>query len=289
MDKVAQLADVAGPGIVAQPVLGRDSEAAQRQPLLVDQPVDVVAQEFRHVLRVLAQGRHTERDHAQLGKEIPPERLGAAGIEAGLGGSHQAHAQWPVCRSADRPVATGLQVRGEYALHPRAQVLETVDEQRAAVGAMVGARLDGTVALDAAQPFGGGLFVQSAGVDGDELAAGTRPDAVRVTGKGCAPGTGLADQQQGRLARCDLHELVAQVLHHAALADRHQERRHQRARRLARLASRGQRVVDDFQQLGQRQRLFDEVERAEPGSLHGRLDRAVTRHHDHRTRQRALR
>src|SRR5690606_7065736 len=44
LHEIPQLANVAGPGIVAQAILGSDAEATERQMLFVDQPIDVVPQ-----------------------------------------------------------------------------------------------------------------------------------------------------------------------------------------------------------------------------------------------------
>ena len=44
LNQVLQLTHISRPGIVAQTVLRGDAETAQRQVLLIDQPIDVVAQ-----------------------------------------------------------------------------------------------------------------------------------------------------------------------------------------------------------------------------------------------------
>ena len=70
LDHVPQLAHVARPRIVAQPILRRDAEAPKRQPFRVDEQVDVMAQQLGHVLGVLAQRRHADDDDAQVRKEL---------------------------------------------------------------------------------------------------------------------------------------------------------------------------------------------------------------------------
>jgi hypothetical protein len=48
-------------------------------------------------------------------------------------------------------------------------------------------------------------------------------------------------------------------------------------------AARIERALHGAQQFGQRERLLDEVERAEPRRFHGGLDCSVAGHHDHGT------
>ena len=44
LHQILEFTDVSRPRIISQPILGGDTEAAQRQMLFVHQPVDVVAQ-----------------------------------------------------------------------------------------------------------------------------------------------------------------------------------------------------------------------------------------------------
>ena len=67
-----------------------------------------------------------------------------------------------------------------------------------------------------------------------------------------------------------------------ALAHRHHERRHQELAGLAAALAGIERALDGAQQLRERQRLLDEVERAEPRRLDRGLDGAVAGHHDDR-------
>ena len=76
MHQVLQFADVAGPRVIAQAVLRGDAEVAERQAFVVDEPIDVVAQQFRHVLRVIAQRRNAQRQHVQVRKQVEAEWLG---------------------------------------------------------------------------------------------------------------------------------------------------------------------------------------------------------------------
>ena len=75
LHQILQLVQVVRPRVVAQPILCRDAESAQRQVLIVDQPLDVITQEIRHVLGVIAQRRHPQDEHVQVRDQIAPERL----------------------------------------------------------------------------------------------------------------------------------------------------------------------------------------------------------------------
>ena len=119
MHEIAQFAEVARPRIVTQPVLRRDTEAAQRQTLLVYQPIDVVAQELRDVLGIVTQCRHAQRDHVQLHEQIAAERL----IASASNPAAPSYQRAPSIRShaADPRVARGLQIRRADALHDPGQ------------------------------------------------------------------------------------------------------------------------------------------------------------------------
>ena len=103
-----------------------------------------------------------------------------------------------------------------------------------------------------------------------------------------APRAGLAEQQQRRLVLRHLRQLIAKLLHDAALADRHEQGRDERSRDCTRLAPGDQRTLDDAQQLGERERLFDEVVGAQARGFDRGLDRAVAGHHHDRAWQRPL-
>ena len=143
MHQVLELTDVAGPRVIAQAVLRRDAKTPERQALVVDEPIDVVTQQFRHVLRVVAQRRNAQRQHVEVREQVEAERLGAARLEAGRRRRQDAHveAAWRAChRAAHEELA--LERRKQQALRARGQVLEPVDEQHAAVGFFEHAGLD---------------------------------------------------------------------------------------------------------------------------------------------------
>jgi len=76
LHEVTQLAEIPWPGIVAQAVLRSNAEAPQGQMLIVHQAVDVVAQQVRNVLGVLAQRRHPQGDDVQMRDQVAAASLG---------------------------------------------------------------------------------------------------------------------------------------------------------------------------------------------------------------------
>ena len=72
-DHALELAHVAGPGVVSEPVLGGDAEAPEGEALLIHEPIHVVAQQLGHVLGVLTQRRDGQRHAVQQRTQIGPE------------------------------------------------------------------------------------------------------------------------------------------------------------------------------------------------------------------------
>ncbi len=111
---------------------------------------------------------------------------------------------------------------------------------------------------------------------------------MQVARECLAPRARLADQQHRRFVGSNLLHLFAQLVHQAALADRRDQRRNQGALCLPAPAPRLERMFDGAQQLGDRQRLLDEIERAEARRLDRGLDCPVPGQHDHRETQHVL-
>ena len=111
-----------------------------------------------------------------------------------------------------------------------------------------------------------------------------RPGLVDEARQLLAIGAGLAEQQQRRAVGGQPRQLAAQLRDRAAAADRAPR---PDAPALTNLPlgrrERGiERALDGAQQLGQRQRLLDEIIGAEARGLDRGLDRAVAGHHHHR-------
>jgi hypothetical protein len=105
---------------------------------------------------------------------------------------------------------------------------------------------------------------------------------MQVARIGFPSGPQLAEQQHRRCAGCGVLNLLTQRLRDLALADRYGKRRPLGAGGKPLAAPGIEGPLDRAQQLGQRQRLLDEIESAQARSLDGGLDRTVAGHHDHR-------
>src|SRR6185437_10210006 len=172
----------------------------------------------------------------------------------------------------------------EQSLRSRRKVLDLVNEQGPVGGFFeqpVAAPAVGVVAAE--QPALGIRFAQAAGDESQKRPPGPGTALVQVTRERLAAGPGLAGQQHGGGVAGDLLQLGAQLLHDLAFAHRHHERRHEELAGLAPAFARIQRALDGAQQLGERQRLLDEIERPEPRRLDSGLDGSVSGHHDDRT------
>ena len=123
--------------------------------------------------------------------------------------------------------------------------------------------------------------MRDAGNDRHERSSGSRSKRVDVAGERFATRARLAQDQHRRLVRRKLLDLLAQFAHEPAAADRRDERRHDGPRRMLEASPLVERAAHRAQQLRQRERLLDVVERTEPRGLHRGLDGAVARHHDH--------
>ena len=80
MHQVTQLAHVVRPGIIAQAILRGDAEAPERQAIRIDHAVDLMTQQIRHVLGVLAQRRHAYDEHVQVRQQIAAQCLTASAL-----------------------------------------------------------------------------------------------------------------------------------------------------------------------------------------------------------------
>src|SRR5690606_23521005 len=77
LHEILQLAHVPRPRIITQPVLSGYAESAQRQPLRIDECVDVIAEKLGHVFRILAQRRDMSDHDRQVRQQLAAEVLAA--------------------------------------------------------------------------------------------------------------------------------------------------------------------------------------------------------------------
>ncbi len=168
---------------------------------------------------------------------------------------------------------------------PPADLLE---EPRGGVGhriglAAIGLAVAGTRDRRAAEQHEVGIGgTQRAADHRHEGLAGARTGIVHEARERLAAGAGFAHEQHGCRRAGDLLQIGPQLLDQAALADRRDGCRSEQLASGAALAAGFERTLDGAQQLGERQRLFDEIEGAEPGRLDRRVDGAMTGHHHDR-------
>src|SRR5688572_12500914 len=287
LHQVAEFPDVARPGVVPQAVLGRHREAPERHAILVHQAVHVMSQQVGDVLRVLAQRRDADRNDLEVGEQVAPHTARRPVVTRQRRGD-ESDLEWNHRTRALALPAALLEVREQEALGVRRQVLDAAEEQRATPRLLVYARLRLATGGAAAQARRGAGVVEARATDGDEGTGGARAERMHVAGECLAAGAGLADQHHRGVVAGDLLHLLAQLLHDAALADRRDQRRDQCALRLAPALACLQRPFRGAQELGDGQRLFDEVEGAEACGLDRGFHGAVPGQHDDRAAQGVL-
>ena len=189
---------VVRPRIIAQPVLRGDREPAELQPLGIDEPVDVVAQQIRHVLGVLAQRRHAHDQRVQVRQQVAAELHRSRVFDAGArrrddprlqrnGAPPPTRTNWPLS-------STPSSARCACAGRSSSSLMNSVPPPaRSSTPGVTGRRPRcRTAAAPRRRP-------QRAGDQGDERPRGTRARFVHEAREGLAAGAGLADQQHRRI------------------------------------------------------------------------------------------
>ena len=199
VDGVAQLADVAGPGLGGEAGEGGaldvgDGEAAQLQQG-ADDRCDVLA--------AGSQGREADADDAEAVVEVGAQ--GAAGDgrgEVALGCGDDPDVDRLLAVAADGADGAGLEGAQEAGLEVEREGVELVEEEGAAVGpgegAAAGLQGAGEGAADVAEELAlDEVLREGAAVDGDEGAAPARAGVVDRPGGELLAGAGLALEQDG--------------------------------------------------------------------------------------------
>src|SRR3569623_1476238 len=160
LHQIFEFADIARPVIMTQAILRGHREATIRQAFLRHDPVDVIAQQFRHVLGMITERRHRERHHRQLIIKIFAETAGLhRGGEIALAGRDDAHVELHRQAAADPQAGAVHQCAVQPRLHREIHFADFVEKQDAAVGlfqqAIVHAR-----ALFGAEQFHRGVLAQ---------------------------------------------------------------------------------------------------------------------------------
>ena len=160
--------------------------------------------------------------------------LPGALLDARLGGRQQARAECQRLAPAHARELPGFKHADEQTLRARGQVLDLVDENRAAAGLLQYAGHLGAIGFLAPEQARLRIRIaQAARHQRHERRARARTVLVQVAREGLAARARLADQQHRGGVGGDLLQLGAQLLHEPALADRD---RQGCAEELARLA-----------------------------------------------------
>ena len=284
LDDVAQLADVARPAIALK--AGR---RARIEPL---RPTAVFARELGHemlgqqrdVAWPVAQRRHGDRDDVQPEVEVLAESRGAdLGRQILVGRGQHAHVHPHACCPADRLDDLLLQRAQDLGLRLQAHVADLVEKQRAAVGELeLAAPIRGGAGerpLDVAEQLAlDQLFRNRGAVHLDERPGPPAAHRVNAPGDELLAGAVLAVDQHPTVGRRCHGHLLAQLRHRVALAH-HPQPAIDVGSQCAILGFEPpltDGVADDEDGLLERERLFDEIVRAQFDRAHRRFDVAVT-------------
>ncbi len=223
LDGVAQLADVARPGVAPQRGAGLVGEAGQHLVRRAREERQQVVGQRQHVARPLTQRRQHHLDHVQPIEQILAEApCRDLGRQVAVRRRHHAHVAGPGPRLADALVALLLKQAQQLRLQGRRQVADLVEEQRAPLGrrhpADRVAHRPGEGTADVAEQFAlQQLRRQARTVDRDERPGSARAAGVNGPRQHALAGPALAPQQHGRLTgrrlegeveRLPLHRLL---------------------------------------------------------------------------------
>ena len=214
LDRVLQLADVAGPRMrehLAHRLVGQPAQLlAVQLAVLLDEALD----QHRDVGGAFAQRRDRDRKGVEPIEEVGAELAGLHRLlQVDVGGGDDAHVDLRHLLGAEPLDLAGLQRAQQLDLHGQRQVAGFVEEQRAAVRALeaAGARQlrAGVGALLDAEELGLDQLVRDRrAVDGDERPLRARPVVVQPAREHLLADAGLAEQQHGdRRCRGALQQL----------------------------------------------------------------------------------
>ena len=219
-----QLADVAGPVVVAQRALrvGRQAQAAQAQAGAVE--LQKTPGQQQHVVAALAQRRNRHRIDRQAVVQVGAKAAVAHMVaQAAVGGGHHAHVHAPGLVGAQALDFAVLQRAQQLGLHAQGQLAHLVQEQRAALGGLkapgpVGHRArEGAPAVAEQLALGQG-FGQRRAVHMHQRLAPARRVAVQEARKQLLAHAGLAQQQHGQVGAGHHLDLLLQAQQGFALA-----------------------------------------------------------------------
>ena len=183
----------------------------------------------RDVVGPLAQRRHHHAHHREPVVQILAKSArGDLGAQVAVGRRDHAHRRARVRRAAHRPHRLLVQRAQQLRLHAGRQLADLVEEQRAAVGLLEGARAIGHRAGERAahvpEQLGLDQLVgDGAAVEHDERAVAARAVAVDRLGEQLLAGAGLAFDQHGGVGGGDVVEHAEQAAQLGIAADQRAE------------------------------------------------------------------
>ncbi len=227
LDRVAKLADVAGPRVALEGGEGLGVEALRPLVVGAGEAFVEVLDERGHVLGPLAQGRNLEGDDVEAVEEVGAE--GAPldlDFEPLVRRRQHANVHAHRRRRADGLEALLIEHAQDLRLHPRAHVAHLVQKERRAVGRLELAALllggAGEGALSVAEQLGlYQLFGDGRAVQLDEGRRGPRAAGVDGARDQLLARAGLAVDEDAPLGRRDQPDLLAERAHGDRLADHH--------------------------------------------------------------------
>jgi hypothetical protein len=178
-------------------------QGSGRATVLAHQALHEGLRQQQRVAFALAQRRQRHRQHVKAEQQVAAEQAARhEGVEVGVGGGHQAQVGLLDARAAQGAVAVVLRKAQQRRLRTRAQRVDLVEEQRAALGqadhAAAGGLGVGESASHVAEEFGLEDGVgYGAAIDGDERFAATIAEIVDGARGEFLAGASLTTQQHG--------------------------------------------------------------------------------------------
>jgi hypothetical protein len=225
LDDVLQLADVAPPMVAHQPLHGSCRQAGRGHAQPFGDATKPLLGEERDVVTPVAQGGHSQREHAEPVEEIGTEPSAVhGGLEILIRCSDHPDVDVEGRGAADAPDLALLEHAQQLRLGAQREIADLVEEQRAAVRQLERAGR-------AADRVGEGAFLvaeklalderlrQRRAVHGDERTPGAATVLVDGLGDALLAGAGLTHQQHRGVTPCDQPHLVEHVLEGTAASD----------------------------------------------------------------------
>ena len=205
LERIAQLPDIAGPGVAGERVARVGGERPLGEPVVRTGPCEEVLGQDQHVEAALAQWRQVQCDDGKPVVEILAKALRRdRGAEILVGGGHDPHVGGLGAGAAEAPHGALLERGEELGLKRRGEQADLVEKEHAAMGELKQAGLglarvrEG--ALLVAEQLGLEQALRNGGtVDVDEGLGRSRPRPVQGPREQALARAGLAeDQQRGR-------------------------------------------------------------------------------------------